>query len=887
MTTEQRTTCPYCGVGCGVVVRDGVVRGDADHPSSLGRLCSKGAALGETLDPRGRLHAARIAGREAPLEAALDLVAERFGRAIAAGGPDRVGFYLSGQLLTEDYYVANKLMKGFIGGGNIDTNSRLCMSSTVAGHKRGFGADIVPGTYDDFDAFDLATLVGANTAWCHPVLHQRLLAARAARGGRIVVLDPRRTQTADGADLHLALAPDSDVALFAGLLVHLDERGAIDRAWCDAHAGGLDAALARARDGAATRDEVAAATGLDQAAIGRFYDLFARTDRALTLFSQGVNQSVSGTDKVNAIINVHLATGRIGRPGTGPFSLTGQPNAMGGREVGGLTNLLAAHMDFSNADRDRVGRFWRAPNLVAAPGLRAVELFDAVGDGRIDALWIAATNPAATMPRAERVRAALRACPFVVVSDAWDTDTTALADVVLPAAAWGEKDGTVTNSERRISRQRPFRAAPGDARPDWRLFADVATRLGFGPDFAWPNSAAVFREHAALTAFENDGTRLLDLGALAAMTDAEYAAMPPTRWPRPAGAPAEGGRLFADGRFPTEDGRARIVAVSPGPRAAPAPDGFVLNTGRVRDQWHTMTRTGLVPRLMAHVPDPTLAMHPDDALALGLFPGDPAELATAHGRMVLPVATDDAQRPGEVFVPMHWTDMYSSSGPVGRLAQAERDPHSGQPGLKATRARVTPMLAFWHGVLLVAGAPEAPRAPAAIAALWSRQTLDAGTLYRLTGLDPLPADGEDALAALLPDPDLADPDIERVAVSDRARNTLRVALLADGVLLAFLAVGASRDDLPPTDWLAGMLGETVPEALRLALHVGRPPGGAAHAGATVCACYAVTAPQLRRAILAGDLDTADAVGRATRAGTNCRSCVPEIEALLRDVRLPA
>ncbi len=863
----MHTTCPYCGVGCGIIAGTGAVAPDAAHPANLGRICSKGAALAETLVDRDRLLTARIDGRRVSVDAALDHVAARLAATIAEDGPESVAFYGSGQFLTEDYYVANKLMKGFLGTANMDTNSRLCMASTVAGHKRGFGADIVPGVYADLDESDLAVMVGANAAWCHPVLHQRLLAARARRGTRLVAIDPRRTATADQADLFLALAPGSDIALFAGLLVHLDERGAIDRAWVGRHTAGLDTALAMARAGAGSLSAVAAATELTAAAITRFYTWFTETERTVTLFSQGVNQSKHGTDKVGAILNVHLATGRIGRPGMGPFSLTGQPNAMGGREVGGLATMLAAHMDFTPADRDRVARFWGVPRVAEKPGLKAVELFEAVADGRIRAIWIAATNPAVSMPRAGLVRDALARCPLVVVSDCWETDTTRLAHVVLPAEGWGEKDGTVTNSERCISRQRRFRQPPGEARADWRLFAGVAQRLGFAEAFAWGSPAEVFAEHAALSAFENDGARLFDIGGLAGMDTAAYDAMPPTRWPYPAGATAEGGRLFAEGGFPTADGRARIVAV-PVPAVA-AGRGFVLNTGRLRDQWHTMTRTGLVPKLMTHTPAAAVSLNPGDARAMRLYPGDPVEIETAHGRMVLPIAIEPGQRPHEIFVPMHWTEAFAASGAVGQLASAEHDPYSGQPDLKGTQATITPLLAHWHGVMLtLADAPPMP------AAHWSRVPLARGWMTRLTGLDPLPPNP----ATLLPLP----PGAETLTMDDSTRGVLRLAALLDGQFIAYLAIAPERRELPPTDWLATLLGCVVPLSTRLSLLGDRPPAGATAGGDVLCACFSVTRAAVARVIMSERLGTVDAVGVATKAGTNCRSCIPEITALLRD-----
>jgi assimilatory nitrate reductase catalytic subunit len=871
------TTCPYCGVGCGIVTHvkgggPGPVTPDASHPANLGRICSKGAALAETLVDRDRLLTARVDGQPMGVEAALDRMAERFAGTIAAHGPESVAVYGSGQFLTEDYYVANKLMKGFLGVANIDTNSRLCMASTVAGHKRAFGADIVPGLYADLDETDLAVMVGSNAAWCHPVLHQRLLAARAARGTRLVAIDPRRTATANQADLFLAVAPGSDIALFAGLLVHLDGCGAIHLDWTSRHTQGLDAALAMARDGAGSLSAVAAATELPIASVEKLYAWFAETERVVTLFSQGVNQSKHGTDKVCAILNVHLATARIGRPGMGPFSLTGQPNAMGGREVGGLTNMLAAHMDFAPADRDRVARFWGVERVAEKPGLKAVELFEAVADGRIKAIWIAATNPAVSMPRASAVRAALARCPFVVVSDCWETDTTRLAHVVLPAEGWGEKDGTVTNSERCISRQRRFREAPGEARADWRLFAGLGQRLGFAEAFAWGSPAEVFAEHAGLSAFENDGARLFNIGGLAGLDSAGYDAMQPTRWPYPAGAAAEGGRLFAEGGFPTPDARARIMAI-PVPKGE-AGAGFTLNTGRLRDQWHTMTRTGFVPKLMAHTPAAAVSLNPGDARAMRLHAGDPVEIETAHGRMVLPVVIEPGQRPREVFVPMHWTEAFSASGAVGPLASAERDPYSGQSDLKGTRATITPLLAHWHGVMLTLS--DAPPVPAAH---WSRSPLARGWMTRLTGLDPLPRNP----GAMLPLPRGA----ETVTMADSALGVLRVAALLDGRLIGTLAIAPERADLPPTDWLAALLGTMVPASSRLSLCGDRPPEGTRAGGDVICACFSVTRAGLRRAIGVDRLTTPEAVGLATRAGTNCRSCIPEILELLRDVHEPA
>jgi assimilatory nitrate reductase catalytic subunit len=469
-----RTTCPYCGVGCGIKatpMADGaLIEGDPDHMASRGRLCVKGSALGETLGLDGRLLAPAIREhgrlRGASWEEALDKVASTFASIIAEHGPDSVAMYVSGQLLTEDYYVANKFMKGFVGSANIDTNSRLCMSSAVAGHKRAFGEDLVPGCYEDFELAELIVLVGSNTAWCHPTLFQRITKAKEARPSlRIVAIDPRRTATCELADLHLPVKAGTDVWLFNGLLSYLARSGAADDGFVAAHTAGLDAALAEA-DGCAGIGSVARTCGVDPQQLLAFYEMFAATDKVVTAFSQGVNQSSSGTDKVNSIINCHLLTGRIGRPGMGPFSLTGQPNAMGGREVGGLANMLAAHLDFDKpVHREAVRSFWDAPRIADKPGLKAVDLFRAIEEGKVKAVWIMATNPVVSLPDADQVRRALERCELVVVSDmSGDTDTARLGHVLLPALGWGEKDGTVTNSERCISRQRRFLPAPGQAR---------------------------------------------------------------------------------------------------------------------------------------------------------------------------------------------------------------------------------------------------------------------------------------------------------------------------------------------------------------------------------------------------------------------------------------
>ena len=890
-----RTVCPYCGVGCGLAVAaDGALSGDVDHPANYGRLCSKGAALGDTLATDGRLLYPQIGGRNASWDDALDRVAATFTQTMADHGPDAVALYVSGQFLTEDYYVANKLMKGFIGSANIDTNSRLCMASSVAGHIRAFGEDIVPGCYDDIETADLVVLVGSNTAWCHPVLYQRLVAAREKRGTKVVAIDPRRTPTCDIADIHLAIRSGSDVAVFAGLLVHLAESGVCDKAWTEKYTAGFAAATEAARKSAPSLADVAQIADVPGADLARFYDWFARTMRTVTLYSQGTNQSSSGTDKVNAIINCHLATGRLGRPGMGPFSLTGQPNAMGGREVGGLANQLAAHMSFADpADVDRVRRFWNAPKMTTRPGLKAVDLFDAALEGKIKALWILNTNPAASMPRAERVRAALGACPFVVVSDCWPTDTTCFADIVLPAAAWGEKDGTVTNSERCISRQRAFRPPPGEARPDWWMLTEVARRLGAQTAFAFRHPAEIFREHAALSAFENQAPRrrIFDIGALCDLSDEDYDRLPPIRWPLPRGTStpwSNAKRLFGDGKgFATPDGRARLVPTPYRPAAVPADDQrpFVLNTGRVRDQWHTMTRTGRLPRLMAHQGEPVLDIHPADAGRLRLGDGGLARIESPHGASTMPVRLSADLRQGEIFAPMHWTDQFTSAGPIGAVVGAATDPVSGQPELKATPVRVTAVASRWHGLLL-RGSEQVPHGPY----YWARVPLDRGHAFSLIGWEPLPSDRGTELwiAALLDAP----PAAELVIYADPARGTFRYASVVGRRLDACLFIADKRAALPSREALGALLGRRIEPAMRSYVLAGAAgPASPTAAGRTICACFGVGLNALHNAIASRRLTSVAEIGAALRAGSNCGSCIPELQAILnnphRDAATPA
>ena len=846
-----KTTCPYCGVGCGVIAtksgdRTVTVKGDPDHPANRGQLCSKGTYLGETVGLEGRLLFPMIGDARVGWDEALATVADGLRAAIDTYGPNSVAIYGSGQLLTEDYYAANKVMKGYIGSANMDTNSRLCMASAVAAHIRAFGEDVVPCSYDDIDAAELIILVGSNTAWCHPIIWQRIEAARAAHGVKLVVIDPRRTETAAGADLRLAIRPDGDTALFNALLAEMRARGLVDEAYLAAHVDTPDGFWEQL-SGAPPAD----ATGLSLAVIAQFFDLVAAHPKTLTLFSMGVNQSVGGVDKGNAIINLHLATGRIGKPGAGPFSITGQPNAMGGREVGGLANTLAAHMGFADEDRATVRAYWNSPRIAEQPGLKAIDLFRAVDEGKIKVLWIMATNPAVSMPDAGFVRTAIAKCPLVIVSDMMaDTDTAKLAHVRLPALGWGEKDGTVTNSERVISRQRALFDAPGEARADWAIIADVARRMGFA-GFDWQSNADVFAEFAAMTQFRNEGKR-----ALSIPTPSDYETMAPHQW--------GGASPFANGRFSHPGGRARLIAVDPLLNGHDPAYPLTLNTGRYRDQWHTMTRTGLSPRLSQHRREPLLEIHPEDALAYGLSDKGLACVSSDKGEAIFRVHVTQNQRLGDVYVPMHWTDQLTNAGRANRAVIGLPDPISGQPGLKNSPVHIAPVESDWRGFLVTRHKPVF--APSLI---WISARVPGGWLTELAGKGSIDA------ASILPGG-------AQMEAFDAARGTCRIAVRnAEGGLEAALFITRSGQ-LPDRDWIAAQLGEG--DAATPELLAGRPMIAQPDSGPIVCVCFDVGTKIILKAAADRGLFTVESIGDALSAGTNCGSCRPAIKALLESIK---
>jgi assimilatory nitrate reductase catalytic subunit len=912
----------------------GSVAGDSSHPANFGRLCSKGLALSDTLGLETRVLHPMVRQRDGKLarvnwEEALDAVASGFERVLDRDGPEAIAFYLSGQLLTEDYYVANKLMKGFLGSANVDTNSRLCMASSVTGHKRSFGADVVPGCYEDLDEADLIVLVGSNAAWCHPILFQRMVRNKRERGAKIVVIDPRRTATAEEADLFLAMAPGMDAALFSGLFAHLASSDQADASFIDAHTDGLGPALAIAREIAPDLETISRVTRLSQKDIALFFDWFTATGRTVTCYSQGVNQSAQGTDKVNAIVNCHLVTGRIGKPGMGPFSLTGQPNAMGGREVGGLANQLAAHMSFSAEDRARARRFWNAPRVAEREGLKAVDMFEAIEQGRIKALWVMGTNPAVSLPRAaSMVRAIGRLEHFVVSDNVRSNDTiNAGVHILLPAAAWGEKDGTVTNSERRISRQRRFLPLPGEARPDWWMVSEVARRMGFGAAFAYDSAAAIFSEHAALSAFENHGGRAFNLSGAQDLGTSTYDALEPFQWPvlrsRPphsvslpkgreharttfetpsplrerAGSlspsrlgkrvgvrgdcqdiPLNAGvkRLFAEGGFFTADRKARFIAIKP-PALAQRVEGLfplVLNTGRLRDQWHTMTRTGLSPRLSEHSPEPVVEVHPADAARFGLDDGGFAKLSSAHGECILRLSLSEQQMEGSVFAYIHWNGETAPSARISNLVAPFTDPFSGQPEAKATPCAVEPLAFASEGFSISRTKVSLPQD-----AYWARVPVKGGFLTAFA-MREKPVISMKFFANGFP---------LNAAISeyhDEEGGLHGGAAFTGGALAGCFFVASNRQDLPDSAFLKAAFIETElgPEK-RGALLSGKAVGAGSAGGATVCSCFGVRTSVILAAIEEGCADVF-ALGQKIKAGTNCGSCQSELKRIITSMTKP-
>ncbi|MBU2118847.1 MAG: molybdopterin-dependent oxidoreductase [Gammaproteobacteria bacterium] len=954
---ETKSTCPYCGVGCGVIIEsEGAqitgVRGDPTPPANFGRLCTKGSTLHLTathpvtlqtrlLHPLHRAQRSEKAALPMPWDAALTLATDQFARVIREHGPDAVGFYVSGQLLTEDYYVFNKLAKGLIGTNNIDTNSRLCMSSAVAGYKQTLGADAPPACYDDVNHAQCLFIVGSNAAWAHPILFRRIEDARAANPGmKVIVADPRRTDTAGLADLFLPIQPGSDVMLFNGMLHLMLWEGWMDAEYIAAHTTGFDELKALVRD--YTPERVAQTCGISVADLTTAAKWFATSKATLSLYCQGLNQSSSGTAKNAALINLHLATAQIGKPGAGPFSLTGQPNAMGGREVGGLANLLSAHRDLANPQhRAEVAALWGVADVPSKPGKTAVEMFQAAADGEIKALWIACTNPAQSMPDQATVRRALERAEFVVVQEAFATAATcAYAHLLLPATTWGEKTGTVTNSERRISRVRTAVPAPGLARHDWaiavqfahqleaRLRPGLPTLFPYSTERADQGAEAVWKEHR-----ESTRGRDLDITGLSWELLESHG---PQQWPCPSD-PASGShvdgdatalpggpraigkaRLYEDGIYPTADGRARFAAHAWQPTAEQRESRypFSLTTGRLRDQWHGMTRTGTLGRLFGHVAEPCVQMHPQDMERRKLANGDLVHVTSKRGSIVVPVQADATLGLSQAFMAMHWGSEFlsgvSSTGErlagVNALTTSAFCPTSKQPELKHAAVKVLKAELPWT-LLAMAWLPN----EGADGALATREALSAlmaefpfASCVPFSNNTPLDEPGRERTGVLLraaAHEAPADAVIERIEglmglaaadtlrYADKKRGQRRAARLVrrppseggattlEGVVLA--------GDTSAEGWLKTLLQEELPAQTygRLLLVPGaKAPVAVQSRGKSVCTCFNVTDAAITAELThchGTDNDRLAQLQGKLRCGTNCGSCLPELKRMVR------
>ncbi|RJG07006.1 nitrate reductase [Noviherbaspirillum cavernae] len=911
---EAKATCCYCGVGCGVIVQtDGAqvvgVRGDPEHPANFGRLCTKGSTLHLTADPVLQQQARalfpemrlmRDGRRErASWDAVMDHLVQRFAETISLYGPDSVAFYISGQLLTEDYYVFNKLAKGLIGTNNIDTNSRLCMSSAVAGYKQTLGADAPPACYEDIDHADVIFIAGSNTAYAHPILYRRIEDARKNNPDlKVIVADPRRTDTAREADLFLPILPGTDVALFNGMLHICLWEDLIDVAYIEAHTEGFAELKRTVRD--YTPKYVADTCGISEDDLLTAARWFGASKASLSLYCQGLNQSASGTAKNAALINLHLATHQIGKPGAGPFSLTGQPNAMGGREVGGLANLLSAHRDMGNPEhRAEVARLWGVDEVPSKPGKTAVEMFEAIRAGDIKIVWIACTNPAQSLPDQKLVREALKHAELVIVQEAYKTTATVdYADVLLPATTWSEKEGTVTNSERRITRFKPALSKPGEARHDWEIAVEFARRL----EIAMENAATIF-PYATVEEIWNEHretTRGRDLD----ITGLSYAILEeqgPQQWPFPEGATAGRKRLYEDGIFPTASGRAKFVNTVYQPVAEPvdARYPFRLTTGRLRDQWHGMSRSGTVAQLFAHASEPSVALSQTDMERRAIRNGDLVHVTSRRGSQILPAIASDDMRAGQAFIGMHWGEEYVSgrghegSGTCGvnALTSPALDPSSKQPELKHAAVKVLKAELPWR--FLVFGWIEASQVLSLQAALrpTMRQFAYAScTLFGRDRMGVLFRAADDYPAA----PELVKEIEERFGIAgkdvlrydDARRGNARHILVRDGKLAAVSLAG----DTSAEHWLKEYLeGEQPVAALgRLLLMPStKAPQGFKARGRIVCNCFNVAESEIDDVLLQqgwAQHGAPDAVltslQEKLKCGTNCGSCVPEVKKMI-------
>ncbi|SNT15550.1 assimilatory nitrate reductase catalytic subunit [Noviherbaspirillum humi] len=918
---ETKATCCYCGVGCGVIVQtDGRqvtgVRGDPDHPANFGRLCTKGSTLHLTARPALQQQARALAPelrtqrgeprRQAGWGETLDFIAQKFADTIRRHGPDSVGFYISGQLLTEDYYVFNKLAKGLIGTNNIDTNSRLCMSSAVAGYKQTLGADAPPACYEDIDHAQVIFIAGSNTAYAHPILYRRIEEARRRNPDlKVIVADPRRTDTAREADLFLPILPGTDVALFNGMLHICLWEDLIDADYIARHTEGFAELKQTLRD--YTPAYVAETCGIREQDLVAAARWFGQSKAALSLYCQGLNQSSSGTAKNAALINLHLATGQIGKPGAGPFSLTGQPNAMGGREVGGLANLMSAHRDMANpAHRAEIARLWGVDDVPSRPGKTAVEMFDAIRAGEIKIVWIACTNPAQSLPEQRMVREALEKAELVIVQEAYKTTATVdYADVLLPATTWSEKEGTVTNSERRITRFKPVLPRPGQAWHDWEIAVNFARRLeaNLGRTatlFPYADVEAIWNEHR-----ETTRGRDLDITGLSYRILEEQG---PQQWPYPEGAAGGRKRLYEDGVYPTSSGKARFAntVYQPVAEAVDARYPFRLSTGRLRDQWHGMSRTGTVAQLFSHAAEPAVVMAAADMDRRMIAEGDLVHVTGRRGSQILPAMAGDDMRAGQAFIGMHWGEEYlSGRGHDGRgsfgvnsLTSPVFDPVSKQPELKHAAVKILKAELPWR--FLVFGwvaESEALALQSALRPAMRQFGYASCTLFGRERIGVLFRAADDYAAA----PELVAEIEARFGIAgvgvlrydDAKRSNARHILVRDGRLQAVSLAG----DTSAERWLKEYLEAEQPVASLgrlLLMPSAKAPQGFKSRGRIVCNCFNVAESEIGEALgqseclAAGSPEAAlSALQGRLKCGTNCGSCVPELKKMVLARPAPA
>jgi assimilatory nitrate reductase catalytic subunit len=901
---QTKSTCCYCGVGCGVIIssqHDKItdVKGDPDHPANFGRLCTKGATLHLTAKLDNRLLYPELRTQRdlprvrASWDESLDFVVEKFAQTIETHGADSVAFYISGQLLTEDYYVFNKLAKGLIGTNNVDTNSRLCMSSAVAGYKTTLGADAPPACYEDIDHAECLFIAGSNTAFAHPIIYRRIEDAKAQNPNlKIIVVDPRRTDTAQAADLHLAIVPGTDVALFHGMLHVMLWEGLLDMAYINAHTNGFAALKETVRE--YTPKMVADICGIKQEDIITAAKWFG-AGPTLSMYCMGLNQSIHGTDKNAALINLHLATGQIGKPGAGPLSLTGQPNAMGGREVGGMANLLSGHRDLANAEhRAEVAKLWGIDSVPATPGKTAVEMFDALKDGSIKAIWIACTNPAHSMPDLNKVLAALNQAELVVVQDAFKhTDTSAYADVLLPASTWGEKDGTVTNSERRITRVNAAVTPPAEARHDWAIMVDFAQRLEqrlaknkplVSPLFAYSNTEQIFNEHR-----ETTRGRDLDISGLSYTL---LNTQGPQQWPFMSGDVTGKARLYADAVFAQTDGRAQFSNAQYLGTAdkTDARHPLHLLTGRLRDQWHGMSRTGSVAQLFNHAEEPVIEMSADDMMRRSISNGDIVKVSNKRGSLVLRAQLSHEVQPAQTFIAMHWGSQFMHGLGVNALMPDAYDKTSKQPELKHTAIKIEKLTLPWQMTVMRSIQDLSmlqkirallPQFDYASCGLFGRQNQDyTGILILRAAHSQAPDVGLiSQIDAILGMGD----DMPLLNYNDAKRGISKRILVQNHASSGKAEVSGVRlvGETLAADWLKQVMtsGEFSPELRRWALApLSAPPSGQRSRGKIICNCLDVAENDIIDTIALGaDLIT---LQNKLKCGTECGSCLPELKRLV-------